>query len=830
MTTSDRPSRLDLLDPISAHLESGAAAVQRDFLSNLYTRLAKFREVATKNDEFRALAYTVRDRLLQHWLESASTYYERASRTVCYFSAEFLIGPQLAKNLRYLGMFDDARAAMSALGIDIDELIDCEEEPGLGNGGLGRLAACYMDSLATLAIPAIGYGIRYEFGIFDQKIEDGWQREVADKWLRLGNPWEVPRYELEYLVQFGGRTEQHCDAQGKLQVRWIPDRVVKGVPYDTPMLGFGVRNANFLRLWHASAHEEFDVQAFNAGDYTRAVHDKIVSENLTKVLYPNDESEAGKVLRLEQQYFFVSCSLQDMIRLFRQRALALTELSAKYAVQLNDTHPALAVAELMRLLVDEHGLDWESAFEVTTRMFGYTNHTLMPEALESWPLPLFQRVLPRHAEIIFEINRRFLQQVRARFPGDDARLARMSLIDEHGDKRVRMAHLACVGSHAINGVATMHSELLRHTVLADFFELWPERFSNKTNGVTQRRFLWTANPELSALIIEAIGPTWLRHAEELARLEGSRDDSEFRARWRAIKRANKVRLCNDLARNHSLSVDPDTLFDVQVKRIHEYKRQHLNLLDAVAAYQELKAGQKPAVPRTFLFGGKAAPGYAAAKLMIKLIHAVGDVINRDPDTREWLRVVFIPDFNVKVGQLVYPAVDLSEQISTAGTEASGTGNMKLMMNGALTIGTLDGANVEIRDRVGAENMFLFGLTAEQVRERKQSGYRPSEIENVTPELREALDLIAGGFFSHSNAHLFAPLVDELRREDRFMVLADFASYREARAKASAEYADTDAWARKSILNTARSGHFSSDRAIQEYCRDIWRVEAVRLGA
>jgi starch phosphorylase len=785
--------------------------------------------VATKNDYYRALAYTVRDRLLQHWLESANTYYERASRTVCYFSAEFLIGPQLTKNLHYLGMLDEARAAMQALGLDIDELIDCEEEPGLGNGGLGRLAACYMDSLATLAIPAIGYGIRYEFGIFDQTIEDGWQREIADKWLRLGNPWEVPRYELEYQVQFGGRTEQHYDAQGKLQVRWIPDRVVKGVPYDTPILGFGVRNANFLRLWQATAHEEFDVQAFNAGDYTRAVHDKVQSENLTKVLYPNDESEAGKVLRLEQQYFFVSCSLQDMIRLFRQRALALTELSSKYAVQLNDTHPALAVAELMRLLVDEHGLDWEAAFEVTTAMLGYTNHTLMPEALETWPLPLFQRVLPRHTEIIFEINRRFLEQVRARFPGDEARVARMSLIDEHGEKRVRMAHLACAGSHAINGVASMHSDLLQRTVLADFFELWPERFGNKTNGVTQRRFLWNANPELSALITESIGPRWLRHADELARLEPFREDSEFRARWRASKRANKVRLCNHLARSHGLSIDPDTLFDVQVKRIHEYKRQHLNLIDLVATYLRLKAGQAPVVPRTVVFGGKAAPGYAAAKLIIKLIHSVAEVIDRDRDARDWLRVVFIPDFNVKVGQLVYPAADLSEQISTAGTEASGTGNMKLMMNGALTIGTLDGANVEIRDRVGAENMFLFGLTAEQVRERKQRGYRPSEVYDADAELREALDLIAGGFFSHSNAHLFAPLIDELRRGDHFMVLADFASYRDTRARAAAEYSVVDTWARKSVLNTARSGYFSSDRAIREYCDDIWRVEPVRLG-
>ncbi len=830
MQKSERPSSSihPPLDPKAAHLGTGVEAIKRDFLANLYTRLAKFQAVSTRNDYYRALAYTVRDRLLERWINTAQTYFQTASRTVAYLSAEFLIGPQLASNLLYLGMHDDARKAMDSLGLDLDELIEHEEEPGLGNGGLGRLAACYMDSLATLQIPSIGYGIRYEFGIFDQQIRDGWQHEVTDKWLRLGNPWEIPRYEIEHMVKLGGTTEGYTDARGRYRVRWLPERVVKGHCYDTPLLGYGVKNANMLRLWEATACESFDFQAFNVGDYLRAVQEKVVSENLTKVLYPNDEPEAGKILRLEQQYFFVSCSLQDMIRIYLQRAKTIHHFYEKYAIQLNDTHPALAIPELMRLLVDEYELDWEEAWEITTRSFGYTNHTLLPEALECWSLPLFQRVLPRHLEIVGEINRRFLDEARFRLR-DEKRLARLSLIDEEGEKRVRMANLACVGSHAINGVAELHTELLKETVLADFYALWPEKFSNKTNGVTPRRFLLLANPPLSKLITKAIGDGWPRDLPQLAQLELLVDDAAFRTEWQRAKQTNKISLANHLRKVHGTSVDPESLFDVQVKRIHEYKRQHLNVLHVISLYQRIKAGVGPTpTPRTVFFGGKAAPGYWLAKLVIKLIHSVAEVVNHDRDTRDLLKVVFIPDFNVKVAQHIYPAAELSEQISTAGKEASGTGNMKFQMNGALTIGTLDGANIEIRHEVGPENFFLFGLTAQEVMETRARGYDPRVAYAAHPHLREAVDLLASGYFSRGDRSLFEPILQRMLERDDYMLMADFPSYIEEQDRVSSAYQNREQWTRLSILNTARSGKFSSDRSIHEYCEDIWRVGPVSV--
>jgi glycogen phosphorylase len=790
----------------------------------LLLHCGRFAAVATRNDHYLALAYAVRDRLFERWMATGEAYYRRQVRSVAYLSAEFLLGPHLGNNLLALGLLPAARTAMSELGLDLDDLLEQEEEPGLGNGGLGRLAACYLDSLATLQIPSIGYGIRYEFGIFDQGIRDGWQVELTDKWLHLGNPWEMPRPEIAFDVKLGGHTESGTDPEGRYYARWVPARVVRGVAYDTPIAGNGVITVNLLRLWKAEATESFDFEAFNKGDYWGAVDDKVDSENITKVLYPNDEAIAGRRLRLEQQYFFVSCSLQDILRLYGQNVNDLARLHEKWAVQLNDTHPAIGVAELMRLLVDERGLSWDDAWAVTSRVFGYTNHTLLPEALETWPVELFRSVLPRHLEIIFEINHRFLDEVRARFPGDEARVQRMSLIDEAGERRVRMANLASVGSKAINGVARLHTELLQRDVLHDFYELWPEKFSNKTNGVTPRRFVELINPGLTRLVTEAVGEGWVNDLDRLRGLEELAGDAGFRDKWRAVKRQNKRALVAEIARRVGTKVDEASLFDVQVKRIHEYKRQHLNVLHVIAQLNRLRRGGGADGPaRTVLFAGKAAPGYRMAKLIIKLIHAVGAEVDRDPAARGRLKVVFVPDYNVKNSGRIFPAADLSEQISTAGKEASGTGNMKLALNGALTIGTLDGANVEIREEVGEENFFLFGLTADEVTAWKRRGYRPRAVYEGDDELREALDQIAGGKFSDGDRSLFLPLVESLLGPDPFMVLADFRAYVDCQRQVEAAYADRQDWTRKSILNTARMGKFSSDRSIREYCDEIWRV-------
>lgn len=736
------------------------------------------------------------------------------------------MGPQLGNNLINLGIYDAAERAVEALGLDLGELLAQEEEPGLGNGGLGRLAACFMDSLSTLEIVAVGYGIRYEFGIFDQEIRDGWQVERTDKWLRLGNPWEIPRPEITFDVKLGGRSEHYSDEQGRQRVRWIPDRVVKGVAYDTPVTGYRVPTTNLLRLWKAEAAESFDFAAFNTGDYFGAVHEKMASETISKVLYPNDEPYAGKQLRLAQQYFFVSCSLQDMIRLQVISRKGLERFHERFAVQLNDTHPAIAVAELMRLLVDEHQMDWDLAWDITQKTFGYTNHTLLPEALEKWPLPLFAGQLPRHLEIVYEINRRFLDEVRKKYPGDDQRLGRLSLIEENAEKYIRMAHIACVGSHAINGVAALHTDLLKKTVLHDFYELWPEKFHNVTNGVTPRRWMVLSNPRLTGLITKHIGDRWVSHLEEeLRSLESLAGDSGFQRDWRKVKSDNKRDLAAAIKVRTGLVIDPDSLFDVQVKRLHEYKRQHLNVLHVVALYNRLRDGRGSAVtPRTVIFGGKAAPGYMMAKLIIKLINAVAEVVNRDPAVADRLKVAFFPDFNVTNGQCIYPGADLSEQISTAGKEASGTGNMKFSMNGALTIGTLDGANVEMRDAVGPENFFLFGLTTEQVAELKAGGYQPRRYYESNPELREALDLIASGHFSNGDRNLFRPLVDSLLERDDYLVLADFQAYLECQDRVGAAYRNQKEWTRMAILNVARMGRFSSDRSIREYSSNIWHAK------
>ena len=803
--------------------------IKRGFLSNLFYVQGKFPALATTQDYYLALAYTVRDQLLKRWVSTAETYTHRKSRTVCYLSAEFLMGPHLGNNLVNLGIYDMVRLAMSELGLVLDELLHEEPEPGLGNGGLGRLAACFLDSLATLEIPSIGYGIRYEFGIFEQQIVDGWQVEKTDKWLSHGNPWEIVRPEWAIEVPFGGVVEHSVDAQGRKQTLWKPGKVVKGIPYDTPILGYHTNTANTLRLWRAEAPESFDLSSFNRGDYYRAVEQKVASENLTKVLYPNDEPLQGKQLRLEQQYFFVSCSLQDMLRVMRTQRIPVERFHEKFTVQLNDTHPAIAVAELMRLLVDERGMPWDRAWSITQRTFAYTNHTLLPEALERWSLPLFRALLPRHMEIIFEINAEFLVETRHRFPDDADRIARLSLIDETGERYVRMAHLACVGSYAVNGVAQLHSELLKKGVLEDFYQLWPDKFSNKTNGVTPRRWMVLSNPRLTKLLNETIGTGWITDLAKLRSLEKSADDAEFGGRWRAIKRANKHDFAMLVRRLTGVSVDPDSLFDVQIKRIHEYKRQHLNVLHIISLYLKLKASPGLDIqPRTFLFGGKAAPSYRMAKLIIKLITSIGHVINRDRVVRDRMRVVFLPNFNVRNGQHMYPAADLSEQISTAGMEASGTGNMKFAMNGALTIGTLDGANIEIRDEVGADNFFLFGMDTDEVRKTRAAGYAPYQLYHSDPQLREVIDLLRSGVFTRGDGELFRPLVDNLLGADPYLALADFSAYVKCQEQVGEVYQDARRWTRMSILNCARSGKFSSDRTIREYCHDLWKAESVSI--
>jgi starch phosphorylase len=806
-----------------------SADLRQAIIDHLRFSVGRPTVAATPHDYYRALALAVRDRMQLRWTNTVDTYFDSSRKIACYLSAEFLLGPQLSSNLVNLNIEQAARTAVAELGLDFDVVLACEEEPGLGNGGLGRLAACYLDSLATLQCAAIGYGIRYEFGMFDQEVRDGWQTENTDKWLRYGNPWEIAKPEVAYYVNWGGKTEHGYDEAGRYGVRWVPHRVVKGTAYDTPIQGYSVNTCNTLRLWSAEAIESFDFQAFNTGDYYQAVEEKVVSETVTKVLYPNDEPEIGKRLRLAQQYFFVSCSLQDMLHMMDMVGMPVERFAQRYAVQLNDTHPSIAVAELMRLLVDERRLGWDAAWAITVATFGYTNHTLLPEALETWPLPMFRELLPRHLEIIYEINRRFLDEVRARFPGDDARVARMSLIGEVGEKQVRMAHLATVGSHAINGVAALHTDLLKASVLRDFYELWPERFSNKTNGVTPRRFLAVANPALRELLNRTIGNEWLVKSETLHKLESLIDDVTFRSEWRAVKHANKQRLATYVHANTGIDLDPHWMFDIQVKRIHEYKRQHLNVLHIVTLYRRLK--ENPALsipPRAFIFGGKAAPGYFMAKRMIKLINSVAATINGDPEVNGRIKVAFVPNFNVQNAHLIYPAADLSEQISTAGKEASGTGNMKFMLNGAITIGTLDGANVEIREEVGAENFFLFGLTAEEVACVKREGYRPADYIARNAELSAVLELIGSGHFSHGDTAVFRPLIENLTQSDPFLVVADYAAYIACQEQVSWKWQNEDNWRRMSILNTARAGKFSSDRAISEYCHDLWNVKPVTV--
>jgi glycogen phosphorylase len=778
------------------------------------------------NDLYLAVSYAVRDRLKVREHKRMNAIFDNSNvQLVSYLSAEFLMGPQLGINLIDLNIYNEMKQAVEELGFNLDEIIAQEAEPGLGNGGLGRLAACFIDSLASQEIPAIGYGLRYEFGIFDQEIRDGWQIEKTDKWLRRGNPWEIARPELAVNVKFGGRTETYVDAEGRTCCRWIPDYMVKGIPYNTPIMGYMVPSCNFLRLWKSESEESFDLSSFNLGDYYKAVDYQVKSENICKVLYPNDEMLEGKKLRLKQQYFFVSCSLQDMMKTHLRFGGKPQDFHKRWAIQLNDTHPSVSVAELMRILVDEHKIDWDTAWDITCKSLSYTNHTLLPEALEKWSVGLFKYLMPRLLEIIYEINYRFLKEVSRQFPGDEGKLSRMSIIDETGERYIRMANLACAGSCAINGVAALHTELLKEQVLPDWVEMFPQRFHNVTNGVSPRRFMLLSNPGLSKLITDLIGETWPGNLDELHKLEPFSSDASFQEKFRGVKLENKKHLAKLIKERTGIVVDPSSMFDIQVKRIHEYKRQHLNVLNIITQYLRIK--NNPAidiVPRTFIFGGKAAPGYYTAKLIIKLINSVGDVINNDPDVKDRLKVVFFPNFNVTNAQHIYPAADLSEQISTAGKEASGTGNMKFAMNGSLTIGTLDGANIEIREEVGEDNFFLFGLTATQVEETQRNGYNPRFIYDHNDELREVINLINSGCFSKGDSNLFKPVTDKLLWHDPFMLMADYPLYVTCQNIVADTWKNTSEWNRMAIMNVARMGKFSSDRSIRDYCEKIWQVK------
>ncbi len=802
--------------------------IKQSVIDNLYFCLAKTPHTATQNDWYLALAYTVRDRMIHRWIKTLQNFTEDLT-VVAYLSTEFLMGPQLGINLINLGIYDEVEQALKELGLRLHEVSDQEEEPGLGNSGIGRLAACYMDSLATLEIPAIGYGIRYEFGSFDQQIRDGWQVAVTHKWLRSGNPWEILRPEITYNVNLGGRTESYYDEQDCFRVRWIPKFSIKGTAYDIPVSGYKVATTNLLRLWKSEAIESFAYESFNTSDYFGALNEKIASESISKILYPDDEPYIGKQLRLAQQYFFVSCALQDMIRLHLLRWKSIHSFSASFAVQLNDTPPAIAVAELMRLLVDEHLVSWDKAWYITQNTFSYTTHAVLPEALEKWPLPLFASILPRHLEIIYEINRRFLDEVWLRYPENNDKFTRLSLIDETDQKYVRMAHLSSLGSHAINGVTEIHSELLKKTIFPDLYEMYPERFFNVTNGVTPRRWIVLSNPRLTELITNTIGARWISQLDEIGQLESSANDPDFIEKWQQVKYKNKSDLARIILDRTGINVYHDMLFDIQLKRLQENKRQHLNVLHIITLYNRIK--KNPAIditPRAVIFGGKSSSGYYIANLIIKLINAVAEVINNDSEVAGRLKVVFLPDFNVKNGQRVYPAADLSEQISTAGKEASGTGNMKFSMNGALTIGTLNGTNIEICEQVGAENFFLFGLTAEEVNNMKYHGYDPLIYYNANSALKETIDLVSSGFFYKKDINLFKPLVDSLLCRDEHMILADYQSYIDCQDRISMAFKEQEKWTKMSILTVARMGKFSSDRSIREYCEKIWHAAPLNI--
>jgi starch phosphorylase len=808
-----------------------AADLQRSFMRHLQYTLVKDKYSATTADLYLALAFAVRDMLAERWLDTQQSYYINDAKRVYYISMEFLMGRTLGNSLINLGVMEEWENALMEMGIDLKDIAETEWDAGLGNGGLGRLAACFLDSMATMSLPAYGYGIRYEYGMFYQKIVNGAQYEVPDNWLRYEYPWEFGRQEHLHKIRYEGRVEEeYRDTDGEQRHAWTDTHDVMALAYDVPVPGYGNQTVNTMRLWSAKSTREFELESFNRGNYVGAVESKMKTENISKVLYPADHMAEGKELRLRQEYFLASATVQDIFYRFAKKHDDLLLLPEKVAIQLNDTHPTLAIPELVRILIDEKQLSWEAAWDISVRTFAYTNHTILPEALEKWPVRMLENILPRHLQIIYRINDFFLKEAAARFPGDSDRLRRLSIVGEEGEKHVRMAHLAIVGSHSINGVSVLHSDILRKSLFRDFFALWPERFNNKTNGITQRRWLKYANPWLSDLISSRIGDGWVTNLEELRKLRTLANDRDFQQQWQEVKRANKQRLADHIYRNNGIQVSADTLFDCQTKRLHEYKRQLLNVLHVITRYNRIKANPGLNIaPRTVIFSGKAAPSYYMAKLIIRLINAVGEVINNDPEAHDLLKVVFLANYNVSLAEIVFPAADLSEQISTAGTEASGTGNMKFALNGALTIGTLDGANIEIMEEVGRDNIFIFGMNAGQVDSLKSAGYRPGDYCPHNPELQQALDMIAGGSFAPNDPGLFKPIVDSLLAHDSYLLLADYASYVACQDEVDQLYRHPHEWTRRSILNTAGMGKFSSDRTIAEYARDIWDVKPEKVG-
>jgi starch phosphorylase len=813
---------------IVRHIEKAfdAASLKNALSERLTYAVGKDFITATERDWFFTSAYVVRDHLIDRWMETMRSYYDNDVKRVYYLSMEFLMGRSLMNSLHNLELDQATRSALQELGVELETLRDAEYDAALGNGGLGRLAACFLDSMATLDLPGYGYGIRYEYGMFQQRIEHGRQVEHPDNWLRYGNPWEFSRPEVLYQVKFHGKVTEYTDEQGIRRYQWMDTDDVMAMAHDTPVPGYGTRTVNNMRLWAAKSSRDFDLGYFNQGDYIKAVEDKDRSENLSKVLYPNDATQMGHELRLKQQYFLTCATLQDILARYRKDHDSFDALPDKVAIQLNDTHPAIAIAELMRVLVDLHHLPWDKAWDITVRTFSYTNHTLMPEALETWPVAMFESILPRHLQIIYEINFRFLKEVQHRYPGDNDMLRRMSIISEEGGKRIRMAHLATIGSHKVNGVAEIHTQLMKQTIFADFDRFYPGRIVNMTNGITPRRWLNQANPALAELISSRIGKGWIKDLSQLTGLIPLADDAAFRQQFADIKRANKVRLAGLIKKTLNLDVSADSMFDVQIKRIHEYKRQLLNVLHIITLYNRIRRGGE-CVPRTVIFGGKAAPGYAVAKLVIKLINDVAETVNNDPQVAGRLKVAFIPNYDVSNAEFIVPAADLSEQISTAGTEASGTGNMKLALNGALTIGTLDGANVEIGAEVGRDNIFIFGLTTDEVANLQASGYQPWDYYNANAELREVLNMIGSGFFSPSQPDRFKPILDNLLQHgDKYLLLADYAAYIACQGKVEAAYRDQEQWVKKAILNVANMGKFSSDRTIAQYAQEIWGVKPV----
>ena len=803
-------------------------SLQVSFVNHLEYSCAKDEYSATRLDCYNSAALMTRDRLIERWVETQQSYYAADAKRVYYLSLEFLMGRTLGNSLINLDLYDNANRALTELGYDLEELRETEWDAGLGNGGLGRLAACFMDSMATLELPAYGYGIRYEYGIFFQNIIDGYQVETPDNWLRYGNPWEFPRAEYLYPVKFHGNVKQYTDEKGALRFEWADTQMVMAMAYDTPIPGYNNNTVNNIRLWAAKSTREFNLEYFNHGDYEKAVSDQSNSETISKVLYPKDEGFKGKELRLKQEYFFVSATLQDIIRRYKKTHDTYDAFPDKVAIQLNDTHPAIAIAELMRILMDSEGMGWDEAWDITTKTFAYTNHTVLPEALEKWPVSLIEQVLPRHLLIIFEINRRFLDEISAKYPGDVNRLHRMSIIEEGAVKNVRMANLAIIGSHSVNGVAALHSEIIKNNIFRDFFEYWPGKFNNKTNGITQRRWLKLCNPGLSQLVTDQIGSGWVTDLYELKKLEQLAGDRDFQKKWDAVKRANKERLAEYIMRKNGVQVDINSIFDILIKRLHEYKRQLLKIMHVIALYNRIKENPSAALTsRTVIFAGKAAPGYYMSKLTIKLINSVAAMVNDDPDVAGRLKVLFLANYCVSNAEKIIPAADLSEQISTAGYEASGTGNMKFALNGALTIGTLDGANVEIMEEVGSENIYIFGLKAHEVVNKRFTGYNPWDYYNGNPELKKVVDMISGGAFSPGQPDLFKSISDSLMKQgDNYMVMADFGEYVKCQELVAKDYLDRPLWLKKSILNTARIGKFSSDRTIQQYADEIWKTKPV----